>query len=103
MSAESAHAQIPTRICPLNLDDLLVDAGRNHSVGVNGPGDGLERPLAEALGVELRSDWKMTMRPSPAVSFTSPWWFWMISKKLEKYVWTSWLSFFASSCSESFV
>ncbi len=45
----------------------------------------------------------MTIRPSPAVSFTSPWWLWMISRKLEKYVCTSWLSRFASSCSESFV
>ena len=32
----------------------------------------------------IRSAWKMTMRPSPAVSFTSPWWAWMISRKLEK-------------------
>ena len=61
------------------------------------------RVALTAWSAAPRSDWKITMRPSPAVSFTSPCWPWMISRKLEKYVWTSWLSFFASSCSESFV
>src|SRR5262245_50779035 len=60
MSAGSAHAQIPTRIRlltpPMTLDDLLVDAGRDHAIDVDGLGDVLERPLAEALEHEVPAD-----------------------------------------------
>src|SRR5437899_4096481 len=56
MSAGSAQAQIPTRICRLNLDDLLVDARRDHTVDVDRLGDVLERLLAEALEDEVDAD-----------------------------------------------
>src|SRR2546427_10768593 len=56
MSAGSAQAQIPTRICRLNLDDLLVDARRDHAVDVDRLGDVLERLLAEALQDEVGAD-----------------------------------------------
>src|SRR5256886_15336930 len=49
MSAGSAQAQIPTRICRLNLDDLLVDARRDHTVDVDRLGDVVEPLLAGAL------------------------------------------------------
>src|SRR6266404_4738687 len=61
MSAGSAHAQIPTRMRRLKLDDrplddLLVDAGRDHAIDVNRLGDVLERPLAETLEHEVGAD-----------------------------------------------
>src|SRR6266511_6363592 len=56
MSAGSVHAQIPTWICLLKLDDLLVDARRDHAVDVDRLGDVLERPLAEALQNEVGAD-----------------------------------------------
>ncbi|HEU5321959.1 MAG TPA: hypothetical protein VFX28_14225 [Methylomirabilota bacterium] len=59
------------------------------------------RVASRAWSPPARSDWKMTMRPSPAVSLMSPCWAWMISRKLEKYVCTSWLSRRGSSCSLS--
>src|SRR5881397_4233513 len=56
MSAGSAHAQIPTRMCLLTSDDLLVDAGRDHAVDVNRLGDVLERLLAETFEDEVAAD-----------------------------------------------
>src|SRR5580765_235383 len=56
MSAGSAHAQIPTRVRLLTLDDLLVDARRDPAIDVNRLGDVLERPLAEALEDEGAAD-----------------------------------------------
>ena len=61
------------------------------------------RVALSAWSAVARSDWKMTMRPSPAVSLMSPWCVWMISRKDEKYVCTSWFSRLGSSCSDSLV
>ena len=61
------------------------------------------RVALSAWSIAVGWAWKMTMRPSPAVSLMSPCWRWISSRKLEKYVCTSWFSLRGSSCSESFV
>ena len=94
VNVQRCPAPVPSLVAPTSASPVLMPmwswiAGKippysSFSVDVRWWMAKAARVAFSAWSVELRSDWKMTIRPSPAVSFTSPWWFWMISRKLEK-------------------